>query len=554
MTETESVDPEIREIPEAVIRREKRRISIVWLIPLVALIIGGWLVYTTVTGKGPTITISFKSAAGLETGKTKIKYKDVDLGLVKDIRLSDDLTYVIVTAELVKQAEEFLSENTRFWVVRARVAPGGVSGLGTIFSGAYISMDPGKPGPAAYEFKGLEDPPAVTADQTGRFFMLTADKRGSLEIGSPVYYRQVRAGQVVAYHLSENGKQVLIRVFINAPCHQFVYTNSRFWDAGGVDLRLDAKGVRLDTASVSSLVMGGLAFGIPHGADPGPPAEEGAVFDLYGNFEAAIQQVYKLKTKWIMHFQESVRGLSPGDPVELHGIQIGRVLDLRLDYLPEQKIFRIPVLIEIEPERIAQFDIFGLDQEKRLLVDHLVKNGFRAQVQPGNILTGQQVIVLDLFPDAPPAKINWDGPHPEIPTVPTTMEQVGTKLIKIINKIDNLPLEDVAADLQGAVQSARVLLESGEIKQSLQNLSLSLKEIRLLTSDLRRKVAPQISSTLKQAQSSLANAEEALGADSNLQVHMKTALEEISKAARTLRHLSDYLERHPEALIRGKGK
>ena len=232
------------QIPTAIIETNNRRISIVWLIPIIALLVGFWLAYTTFSKMGPTITIMFKSAKDLEAGKTRIKYKDVDLGKVTTIELNGDLSHVVVTAEMSKQAEKLLSNNTKFWVVRAKVAATGISGLGTLFSGAYISMDPGAPGNPLKNFKGLEDPPAVTTDAPGLSFFLQASRRGSIEKGSPIFYRQIEVGQVTDYHLSDDGTSVNLQVFINDPYHKFVYQNTRFWNASGVEFALNTEGIK----------------------------------------------------------------------------------------------------------------------------------------------------------------------------------------------------------------------------------------------------------------------------------------------------------------------
>lgn len=553
LNQTEQTEKKEEKLPEAVVGPDKRRLSIVWIVPLVALIIGVWLVYKTFSEKGPEAVITFKTAEGLEVGKTKVKYKDVELGKVSSINLSEDLSHVLVTVDLVKQADEFLSENTRFWVVRARVAAGGVSGLQTLFSGAYIAMDPGHSGEPARRFTGLEEPPQVTADEPGRYYELKSGTRGSLEVGSPLYYRQIRVGRVVGFQLSEDGRVVDIRVFVKAPYHKFVYQNTRFWNASGVDVKLDAKGVRVDTDSVISMMMGGISFGIPNEGDPMAQASENTVFDLYKNYDAAFQKVYRIKSRWVLYFHESVSGLGPGSPVEIHGIQIGKVIDLHMDFNIEEKRFQIPVLVEIEPERIKI--PLGSDYEKNMkpVVDYLVEKGFRAQIQTSNLLTGQQIIVFDVFPDAPSASVNWDGKYPVIPTVPATLEQVGEKIIGIIKKIENLPLDEIGGDMKDAVRTVKEIVQSDDVRDSLKNLNASLGEIRKLTSNLRRNVSPQIGRTLRQVEKSMKNAETVLSSDSTLQVKTRRAMDEISSAARTLKQLADYLERHPEALLRGKG-
>ena len=565
---------EFNEVPEAEVRSRKRHfsISIVWIVPLVAVLIGGWLVFKALSEKGPMISITFKSAEGLEAGKTKIKYKDVELGQVGEIKLSEDLSTVIVTAELVKQAESFLSVNTRFWIVRARVGVSGVSGLGTLFSGAYITLDPGKPGNQTHYFKGLEQPPLVTTDLPGRHFLLKADSRGSLDVGTPVYYRKIQVGQVVAYHLVEDGRTVLFKVFIKAPYHQYVYQNTRFWNASGLDFKLDAQGVSVDTESLTSILIGGIAFGNPQAEAPGPPAQAEALFILFKNSDEAKERIYLVKTKSVLYFDESVRGLAIGAPIEFWGIQMGQVIDVKLVFDRQKKDFRIRVLVETETERFYEAGFIGDDVERKQLFESLLKKGFRAQLKTGNLLTGSQIIIMDFFPDAPPDELTYEGNYPVFPTVPTPMEEISTKFMHILEKIDNLPLEQIGNDLRDTIHGAKQIAESPEILEALKNLNATLQEAQLLVSDLRTKVTPEISAVLEkaqqtlakvtpeisavlnEAQQSLANAEQMLNADSPLQVNMNSALEEITGAARSLRLLMDYLERHPESLLRGKGQ
>ena len=575
MTNDKPDESMLNEVPEAEILTRRRSFSIVWLVPLVAVIIGGWLIYKAQSEKGPTITITFKTAEGLEAGKTKIRYKDVELGQVSAIKLSNDLSQVVVTAELVKDAEAFLYENTKFWVVRARVGVSGVSGLGTLFSGAFIALDPGKYGKEARDFSGLEIPPPVTTDVPGRHFFLEAETRGSLEIGSPIYYRKIPVGQVVSYQLADDGQMVVVKVFVNAPFDQYVYQNTRFWNVSGLDLKLDSQGVRFDSESVVSILIGGIAFGIPNFALPGPPAAEESVFQLLDNIDNAQEQIYTVKQKWILSFNESVRGLAVGAPVEFWGIRIGEVLDVRLDFDTQKQKFAIRVIIESEPERFSESDAAADQAQRKQVLESLVQRGLRAQLKTGNLLTGQQLIIFDFFPDAPPAAVVWEGPYPEIPTVSTPMEEISTKFMRILNKIDNLPLEQIGNDLRDTVNGVKQLAESKDIEQALQNLSATLdetrqlvadfrtnvtpginatvEETRRLISDLRTNVTPEIDATLERVQQSLVSAEKMLNADSPLQVKLRMALDEIGGAARSLRLLVDYLERHPEALIRGKG-
>ena len=582
MSEKEAPKEEIHALPEAVVSARKHQISIVWLVPLVALLIGGWLVYKTLSEKGPTVTISFKSADGLEAGKTKIKYKNVELGQVTKIHLTPDLSRVLVTAELVKAAEDILSANTRFWVVRARVAAGQVSGLGTLFSGVYIGLDPGKTGLPATHFEGLETPPVVTTDLPGRHFILEASRLGSIDIGAPVYYRQIKVGQVVGYKLQEDGGAVRIRIFINDPIDKLVYQNTRFWNASGLDFAVDANGIRVNTESIVTILIGGVAFDTPTNLEPGGPAEDGDTFKLYESRERIFDKTYTDKTRWLLYFEGSVRGLTVGSPVEFRGIPIGQVLDINMEYISEKKAFLIPVLIEIEQERIKVVGHMDeVDSKKRN--DYLVDQGMRAQLKTGSLITGQLYVELDFHPNAEPAKINWGGRYPQIPTVPTPMEEITTSLTHLLNKLEKLPIEQIGNDLRDTVQGAKRLVNSAELQEAItalnatikqaqqfvgtlnqaitpklrsavSNLDTTLQHTRKLAQNFDRTVVPELDATLEKAQSTLNAIMGSVSKDSQLYYELMRVLKELTGAAQSIRMMADYLERHPDALIYGKGK
>jgi paraquat-inducible protein B len=582
--EKKNEEPFSEELPEAVVVESRRRqLSIVWIVPLVALLIGAWLVYKAISEKGPTITITFNTAEGLEAGKTKIKYKDVELGQVSEIRVSPDLSHVVVTAELVKQAEKFLSKNTRFWVVRARVAAGEISGLGTLFSGAYIGVDPGKSGKPARRFKGLEIPPVVTTDLPGAHFILLASRLGSLDIGSPVYYRQIKVGQVVGYQLDEDGQAVTVKVFIHAPHHRLVHKNTRFYNASGLDVSVDASGIKVNAESLATLMIGGIAFDTPVSLEPSGPAEEGQVFKLYENRESTFEKTYARKSNWLLHFNGSVRGLAVGAPVEFRGIRIGKVLDVNLEYEMDKNTIRIPVLIEIEPDRIGTNSKIPWGTERRRIMDDLVEKGLRAQLKTGNLITGQLLVDLDMHPEAPAVRINWEGKYPELPTIPAPIDEITASLTQLLQKLGKVPIEQIGSNLNETVQGANRLVNASqlretvaalnetlkqvqqlvaqmnttmapELQQAATRLNATLKQTQILSEKFNAKVAPQIGSTLVQAQQTLADIGNTVGTDSALNRELKRVLAELSQAVRSIRVMADYLERHPDALIYGKGK
>jgi paraquat-inducible protein B len=494
------------ETAQAVVQT-KKGISIVWVVPLVAILLGGFLAYKAITEKGPTITITFESAEGLEAGKTKIKYKDVEVGQVQSIRLRDDLGQVIVTADMVKGSKHHLNENTRFWVVRARIAAGKVSDLGTLFSGAYIGLDPGKSGKAVRSFKGLEKTPIITTDLPGRHFMLKAESLGSLDVGSPINYRQTKVGQIIAYELEKNGQAFDIKIFIHAPYDEYVRKYTRFYNASGLDVSLDASGIKINTDSFVSMMIGGIAFENPKDPGPSPAAMEGDTFRLFERREDIYKKSYVKKFHWLLHFNDSVRGLTVGAPVELKGINVGKVVDIKLELDFDSMDFRIPVLIEIEPERIATTGNQTFDRQ--LGTEMLVEKGLRARLKPGSLLTGQLYVDLDIYPDDSPRKVVYGGKYPAIPTIPTPIREITRDITQIVDKLEKLPLEQLSNKLRD---------------------------------------------TMEQSQTTLVKLDRFLDAESPTGHELKRVLTELADAARNISVLADYLERHPESLVFGKDK
>jgi paraquat-inducible protein B len=543
-------EPDLSDLPQADVQT-KKQISIVWLIPIVAVLIGGWLAYKGLSEKGPMVTITFESAEGLEADKTLVKYKDVKIGQVQTIRFNADLSRVIIRAELVKEATPFLTENTRFWVVRPRVTASGVSGLGTLFSGAYIEMDPGMEGKSARRFKGLEIPPIVTTGVPGREFLLRASTLGSLDNGSPVYYRQLRVGQVIGYELAEDGRSLIIKIFVNAPHDKLVRANTRFWNASGFDLKLDASGIELNTQSLMSIMMGGIAFDTPTSLETGGPAQDGQVFKLHNTRESIFERTFTEKVHYILHFKGSIRGLTVGAPVEFRGIKIGQVADIKAVFNQETLTPQIKVLIETEPQRWETMGEATMDDKTQM--EALVAKGLRAQLKTGSLLTGQLFIDMDIYPDAAPAKVLYGEKYAELPTIPTPLQLITNRVDQILSKIETVPIEKIGKDLEDTLQNVKKITTSAELQEAVRALDETLKETRELAKNLNANVAPAITATLDRAQRTLISVEGTLGKDSPMQHELRQALKEMGEAARSLRVLLDYLERHPDALIFGKG-
>lgn len=555
MTEREPPGAPSEELPEAVIA-PRSRVSLVWLIPMAALLIGGWLAYTAYSERGPTIRIELKTAAGLQAGKTKVKFKEVEVGNVKSIQVRPDLQGVVVTAELVAGAEVYLREKTRFWVARPRVTASRVSGLETLLSGAYITFDPVTEGDGASEFVGLEEPPLFTTSEPGKKFILRSKTLGSLNIGSPVYHRHIQVGQIVGYELDEAGDAVSIELFIAEPNDRLVLTNTRFWNASGVDVKLSTEGISVDTQSLLSVLVGGVAFDTPTTLEEeGEPATHDQYFPLYANREEAHEKIYLDKKRFLLFFDSSVRGLSVGAPVLLRGIKLGQVLDVQLEFDVKEFEFHIPVLIEIEPDRIRFVGGEYEDVQEETPIARFVDEGLRAQLKSGSLITGQLFVDLDLHDDVPAAAVGEQGGYPVIPTVSTApLEEITNKANEFLNTLNELPLQEIGSDLRDTIKGAKEIATSEELERSVKELELTLKQVHEMARGLDKDVMPKLSATLEQARVTLASADNLVAADSAVYLELKRMLRELSAAARSVRGLADYLERHPEALIKGKGR
>ncbi len=538
MTPSEHVGPDT--IPEAVAApRSRWRLPLVWLIPVIAALAGGWLAVKSVLDKGPTVSIEFRTAEGIEAGKTRVRYRDIDIGAVTQVVLREDAQAVVVTAELAKEATQLLVEDSRFWVVRPRITGGGVSGLGTLLSGAYIGLDAGQSVAARRTYVGLEVPPILTAGLDGHEFTLKADELGSIGYSTPIYFRRLQVGSVTAFELDKDGGGLTIRIFINAPYDGFVKTGSRFWHASGIDVSLSAEGITVDTESVASLMVGGLAFGTPPFANASGTAPPSSVFKLYANRADALREPDDEGVRFALVFSESVRGLKPGAAVEFRGIPIGEVNEISPRYVASRERIQISVHITIYPDRLRrQSNRKGpiSEVERRANMDQLIAAGLRAQLRTGNLLTGQQYVAFDFVDGAPPAKVAWNSSPPELPTYKGGLEELQATLVSVARKLDALPYAQIVADLRNAIAS----------------LDSTVKSTESLVKKLGGEVAPDVQSTLAETRATLTAARRTLATDSALQVELQTTLREVSASARALRELAEALERRPEALLRGK--
>ncbi|RXZ33263.1 MCE family protein [Oxalobacteraceae bacterium CAVE-383] len=538
-------NPQLPAVPPAAprprrVRRRNWLPSLVWLIPLIAAIIGVTLAVRILSDRGPQITITFRSAEGLEAGKTRVKYKDVNIGTVQSIRLSPDRTHIQAKVQLSKEAKSFTADDTRFWVVRPRVAASGVSGIGTLLSGAFIAADAGTSENTVDEFTGLEAPPIITRDASGKQFVIHADDLGSLDIGSPVYYRRIAVGQVAAYELNPDGKGITLRLFVNAPYDKFVGLNTRFWHASGLDVELNASGFKLRTQALATILLGGVAFRAPDD-DFGAAAGENTEFQLAADEDTALKPPDGRAETLLLYFKQSLRGLAPGAAVDFRGVTLGEVKSIGVEYDAKAREFVMPVLVQIYPDRLGRKLLSGARSEvsnynDRQRFEFFVKRGLRAQLRTGNLLTGQNYVALDFFPQAAPAPFDPNASPLVLPTIPGALDELQTQIGEIARKLSKVPFDQIGADL----------------RTTLKTLDRTLNSAEQLTQHLNNDVAPEVTAAMKDVRKTLDSANKTLAEDAPLQQDLRQTLEEVSRAAGSLRVLTDYLERHPESLIRGK--
>jgi paraquat-inducible protein B len=514
-------EPEIR----------RRRFSPIWILPIVAVIVAAWLGYTTFANKGPTITISFKTASGLEPGKTQIKYRDIELGIVQRIDPAADLSHIIVSAQMNMRAEPHLKEGTHFWVVRPRLGITNLSGLDTLLSGNYIEMDPGPGKAAERHFTALEEPPVVRSDEPGTSYVVTTDKIGSISSGSPVFFRQIVVGEVIGYTFDGTEKSIPVRIFVKKPYDALIHEGTQFWNASGISFSAGAGGAKVELESLQAVLAGGIAFETPEAARVGEPAKANTAFPLYDDRATAVESTYIRRARFLVEFQGSVRGLEVGAPVEVMGIPIGRVVEFHLVFDVLTRQAKIPVVIEVDAARIGTANL-APDFGKGRVAAELVKDGWRAQLRSSSLITGQLLVALDFFPDAPPAELVQTATYPQLPTVPTQMESLTRSVSQTLDKIAALPIDDIAKEARVTIEAAQQLLRDTNAQTG--PLLASLKD------------------TSTAADALLKSMGNSYGADSQVRGELSGLLRQLQDTARSVKVLASYLEQHPESLVRGK--
>jgi paraquat-inducible protein B len=529
--------------PAAKVRRS--RFSLVWLIPLVALVIAGYLGVRTVRAEGPLITITWKTGDGLVAGTTKVQHKAVPLGQVESVRLSDDLQNVSVTVRMRQEAAPYLTDQARFWVVRPRLSSGSISGIETLVSGSYIEMDPGsRDGKQQTQFTGLESPPGVRSGEPGKTFTLSAVRLGSLSPGAPVFWRDITVGEVLSYDIGNGDGPVKLSVFVRSPYDGFVREGSHFWNASGISVTLGGEGIHVELASLQAVLAGGVAFDTPRNEPDAKQLPAGSEFVLFKDYQDAQAAGYKTKQPFVTYFQSDVTGLAKGSAVDFFGQQIGTVTDVGLDFDPGSARARVRVQFEVQPERVdpdSKTQANAVDVARRL-----VERGMRAQLQTSSYLTGSKVLALSLQPDAPKAELTKEGDFYVIPSTGGGLDNILTSVSDITAKINRLPLDEIGANLNGTLKSANTAL--GSVNELVRKTDAGLSPVLARLPALMASLQDAVAKTGR----TLGSVDQGYGKDSQFNRELERAMVQVGDTARSIRLLADYLSLHPEALIRGR--
>jgi len=543
--------------------RRSRRIPVIWAIPIIAIAIGLWLAWDTLSKEGPRIVVLFEDAEGLQAGQSQLKFKDITLGTVKSLEFTKDRRRVLVTIATNSLAEPFLTTGTQFWVVKPRLFAGNISGFSTLLSGSYIGLLPGdaaaKP---ERNFVGREEPPLLDADVPGHTFLLKTAQLGSVSLGSPVFYRGLSVGEVLGWDVADMAESVTIHAFVRAPFDSYVHDQTRFWNASGVSVKLGGTGVEMQVESLRALLLGGVAFETSNVGTKSEVSVENHEFPLFANQDAAKAASYSRKIPLLVYFSSSVRGLGPGSDVVLHGLKVGEVTGVRLHYDPAKDTVVAPVRLEIEPERVVGIGrkVFANTEEA---VQALVSKGLRASLQSGNLLTGEMLVSLEFVPNAPVATVTTEDGAFVFPTTDSGgLSSLQASAGDLLRNVNAIPFASIGQSLDALTKNMSELTNGPQLQQTLTGLAGMMSDAQSVLGKLDTDMGPflkqlpeiatSLQTTLKQSNQLMRSLDNGYGNDTQFHRDLDRMMGQLTDAVRSFRALADLLTRHPEALVRGR--
>lgn len=542
--------------------RHRRRIPLVWIVPLLTALIAAWLAWDTFSKRGPTITVSFDSAVGLTAGQSQLKYRDVVMGTVKSITVPPDLSKVLVTIETTREAEPLLNDNTIFWVVRPQLFAGNISGLETILSGSYIGMRPqvrgGKP---QRDFVGQTDPPVLQAWAKGTTYRLDTHRLGSISLGAPIFFRDIEVGTVLGWDLHDLANRVSIHAFVRAPFDRYVHEDSKFWNASGLSVTLGAKGIDVQLESLRALLLGGIAFDTSHETNQ-PIAKAEQRFKLYASHDDAKAAGFGRQFYLVSYFPGSVAGLAHGSDVTFHGLKVGEVTEVGLYYDSKLDRVVVPVRYRIEAGRVNNVaKLKHLDALQ--IAEEMIQRGLRATLESPSLLTGQKIIALQIVPDAKPAELHKDGDYYVVPTAEVGgFESITSAAAELLGRINRIDFDKIGRAITAAATGLDETVNGPQLKATLKALEKAMLDVQDIahkldtdgTPALRRlpDIAVQIQEAVTKANKLIGSIDQGYGGQSKFHRDLDRLIPQLTDTARSIRALADLLARHPEALIKGR--
>ncbi len=529
------------------------RVSLVWVLPLAAILFAAWVLWQSYAERGPLVEITFDNAGGVSAGETRVRRNDVDVGRVEGVSLSDDLNSVVVSVRMDPQVAPYLDDNTRFWIVNARINTTEISGLGTLLSGSYIEVDwDDVEGERASEFVGLTEPPLTKRGTPGLRLTLSAEEAGYIYVGSPVFLRQIEVGRVERRRLSADATQVLFDIFIEAPYHNNVYPDTRFYGVSGVEGSVGADGATVRVESIAALFTGGIAFENPPEITLGTPvAANGKRFTLFDSRTQARDSIFDgeedERYRFMAVFEGSVKGLRRDAPIEYNGLKVGRVNSVSVT-LPEgsDDEGRAVVMMQFQPSRLG-FDNISQDQwyEK---FSSLVSKGMRVQLASGNLLTGSLIVKLVSKPELANEKIDFEAqPYPALPVIASNVDAVTADVETLIRNLSELPLDSLVSAATQLLNDTRQLVASPDIADLPAQLSSSLDSLTQASEDL-----PGMIQSLTSASDNANDVLEGLSPDSEIYIELSAAARELRIAAKSIAAFAELLEENPSAVFTGR--
>ena len=520
--------------------RAAQRWNVVWVVPILALLIGGWMLYRNISSKGPEVRIRFETAEGIFAGTTELRCRSVSVGKVSRVELTEDLQSVLVYCTLDSAYGHLLRKGSRFWVVRPRVSAADISGLGTLITGVYIEMEPGTGPKGPTKWKGRETPPSTSRSVPGLRLTLLSDEAGSLTVGSPLYYRGLEVGRVESRKLDVDMRRVIYEVFISEKYRILVRKNTKFWNTSGIDISAGVDGFKIRTPSFQAMVSGGVSFAVQEGMEPGESVMDGTNFELHADMDDAVSSTFEPTMRILLLFDQSVRGLKKSAPVEYRGIEIGRVTNISFDYVTDLDNKKVPVLIEVDPSLLRAIGTVTTPEDDVLMLGNAVKNGLRATLKTGSLLTGALYVDFDYYPTENAAELRYKSDFPVVPTLSSGFAQLEVKIASILDKIDALPLGQTVTEITTTVTEARDAMNEIKKVAAAAKVTLEDNDFRKLPADLRR--------TLAELEKSLSS----VGPDGNVQGDLLRTLDELRGAIRSIEAMSDTIKEKPNSLLFGK--